>query len=312
MWKYTSREDCNEFLLSLNLFNCKDKKKYIKTLYAIANNKENNYRIYKIKKRNGKYRTIYEPNSLLKEIQRNILENILETRSVSKYCKAYYKGAKLKDNASIHIDKKIVLKLDIENFFPNITFMNIYNSCFSIEYFPKNVGMLLTYLCTCNDYLTQGSPTSAYISNLVMKKFDEDIGTWCDRKNISYSRYSDDMTFSGDFDVTEVIKLVREKLGKLGLNLNDKKTCVIDRSKCQRVTGLVVNDKVNVSNEYKKKIRQEMYYINKYGIKEHMNRINVVDKSKYINSLMGRINYVLQIDSNNKEFIEYRERIIGI
>lgn len=312
MWKYTSREDCNEFLLSLNLFNCKDKKKYIKTLYAIANNKENNYRIYKIKKRNGKYRTIYEPNSLLKEIQRNILENILETRSVSKYCKAYYKGAKIKDNASIHIDKKIVLKLDIENFFPNITFMNIYNSCFSIEYFPKNVGMLLTYLCTCNDYLTQGSPTSAYISNLVMKKFDEDIGTWCDRKNISYSRYSDDMTFSGDFDVTEVIKLVREKLGKLGLNLNDKKTCVIDRSKCQRVTGLVVNDKVNVSNEYKKKIRQEMYYINKYGIKEHMNRINVVDKSKYINSLMGRINYVLQIDSNNKEFIEYRERIIGI
>lgn len=312
MWKYTSREDCNEFLLSLNLFNCKDKKKYIKTLYAIANNKENNYRIYKIKKRNGKYRTIYEPNSLLKEIQRNILENILETRSVSKYCKAYYKGAKIKDNASIHIDKKIVLKLDIENFFPNITFMNIYNSCFSIEYFPKNVGMLLTYLCTCNDYLTQGSPTSAYISNLVMKKFDEDIGTWCDRKNISYSRYSDDMTFSGDFDVTEVIKLVREKLGKLGLNLNDKKTCVIDRSKCQRVTGLVVNDKVNVSNEYKKKIRQEMYYINKYGIKEHMNRINVVDKSKYINSLMGRINYVLQIDSNNKEFIEYREIIIGI
>lgn len=312
MWKYTSREDCNEFLLSLNLFNCKDKKKYIKTLYAIANNKENNYRIYKIKKRNGKYRTIYEPNSLLKEIQRNILENILETRSVSKYCKAYYKGAKLKDNASIHIDKNIVLKLDIENFFPNITFMNIYNSCFSIEYFPKNVGMLLTYLCTCNDYLTQGSPTSAYISNLVMKKFDEDIGTWCDRKNISYSRYSDDMTFSGDFDVTEVIKLVREKLGKLGLNLNDKKTCVIDRSKCQRVTGLVVNDKVNVSNEYKKKIRQEMYYINKYGIKEHMNRINVVDKSKYINSLMGRINYVLQIDSNNKEFIEYREIIIGI
>ena len=52
MWKYIGKEECNEFLLSLKLFNCKDKKKYLNTIYSISNNIENNYKIYKIKKKN--------------------------------------------------------------------------------------------------------------------------------------------------------------------------------------------------------------------------------------------------------------------
>lgn len=164
MWKYISIKECNEFLLSLNLLNCKDLKKYIKTIYSISNNIEKNYKIYKIKKRNGKYRTIYEPNSILKQIQKQILINILNNKSISKYAQAYHKGIQLKDNAIFHINKEMILKLDIENFFENISFLDIYNSCFPIEYFPKSVGMILTYLCTYNNHLTQGSPTSPYIS----------------------------------------------------------------------------------------------------------------------------------------------------
>ena len=70
MWKYIGTKECNEFLLSLNLFKCNYKEKYIKTLYSISNNIWKNYKVYKIKKRNGKSRTIYEPNSLLKHIQK--------------------------------------------------------------------------------------------------------------------------------------------------------------------------------------------------------------------------------------------------
>ena len=70
MWKYIGTKECNEFLLSLNLINCKDEKKYIKTIYSISNNIEKNYKTYKIKKHSGKYRTIYEPNSILKQIQK--------------------------------------------------------------------------------------------------------------------------------------------------------------------------------------------------------------------------------------------------
>lgn len=307
MWKYTSKYDCNEFLLSLNLLNVKNKNKYLKILYSIANSKEKNYKIIKIKKRNGKYRTIYEPDPILKSIQKRILSNILEERSVSKYSKAYYKGISLKDNAIPHVKKKIILKLDIENFFPNITFMNVYNACFPIEYFPKKVGMLLTYLCTINDYVPQGAPTSSYISNLVMRDFDNEIGSFCEERNIDYTRYSDDMTFSGDFDVYEIIVKVRKMLGKLGLNINNDKIHVIKNSCEQNVTGLVVNEKVQVSKKYRRKIRQEVYYIKKYGILEHMKRNNIKDKNKYLNSLYGKINYVLQINNEDKEFVKYKE-----
>lgn len=168
MWKYIGVKECNEFLLSLNLFNCKNEKEYIKTIYSISNNIENNYKIYKIKKKSGKYRTIYEPNSLLKHIQRQILVNILNNKAISKYAKAYHKGISLRDNAIPHINKEIILKLDIKDFFENISFLDVYNCCFPIEYFPKSVGMVLTNLCTYDGHLTQVSPTSAYISNLVI------------------------------------------------------------------------------------------------------------------------------------------------
>lgn len=313
MWKYTGVKECNEFLLSLNLFNCKDEKKYIKTLYSISNNIDKYYKIYKIKKRNGKYRTIYEPNLLLKHIQRKILTNILNNKAISKYAKAYHKGLSIKDNAIPHLGKKIILKLDIKDFFENISFINIYNSCFQIEYFPKSVGMLLTYLCTYDEHLTQGSPTSAYISNLVMKDFDEVLGAWCSDKNISYTRYSDDMTFSGNFNASEIIIKVRKMLYKLGLQLNNDKIHVVNSSLCQFITGIVVNEKVQVSSKYRHNIRQEIYYIHKFGLKSHLNKKKLnISEIKYLKILKGKIMYVLQVNQNDLEFKKYQKYILKL
>ena len=310
MWKYIGTKECNEFLLSLNLINCKDEKKYIKTLYSISNNIENNYKIYKIKKQNGKYRTIYEPNPILKHIQKQILINILNNKTISKYAKAYHKGIKLKDNAIPHINKDIILKLDIKDFFENICFLDIYNSCFPIEYFPKSVGMILTYLCTYDNHLTQGSPTSAYISNLVMKEFDEELGNWCNLMNISYTRYSDDMTFSGKFNPSELITKVRKMLYKLGLELNNDKIHIVYKSSSQNVTGIVVNEKMQVNIKYRNKIRQEIYYIKKFGLSSHLKKCDInIDSKRYLNILYGRVLYVLQINENDKEFIKYKQFI---
>ena len=310
MWKYIGTKECNEFLLSLNLINCKDDKKYIKTIYSISNNIEKNYKIYKIKKRNGKYRTIYEPNLILKQIQKQILNNILNNKSISKYAKAYHKGIQLKDNAIPHINKEMILKLDIKDFFENISFLDIYNSCFPIEYFPKSVGMILTYLCTYDNHLTQGSPTSAYISNLVMKEFDEELGNWCNLRNISYTRYSDDMTFSGAFYPSELITKVRKMLYKLGLELNNDKIHIVYKSSSQNVTGIVVNEKMQVNVKYRNKIRQEIYYIKKFGLSSHLKKCDInIDSKRYLNILYGRVLYVLQINENDKEFIKYRQFI---
>ena len=267
-------------------------------------------KIYKIKKRNGKYRTIYEPNLILKQIQKQILNNILNNKSISKYAKAYHKGIQLKDNAIPHINKEMILKLDIKDFFENISFLDIYNSCFPIEYFPKSVGMILTYLCTYDNHLTQGSPTSAYISNLVMKEFDEELGNWCNLRNISYTRYSDDMTFSGAFNPSELITKVRKMLYKLGLELNNDKIHIVYKSSSQNVTGIVVNEKMQVNVKYRNKIRQEIYYIKKFGLSSHLKKCDInIDSKRYLNILYGRVLYVLQINENDKEFIKYRQFI---
>lgn len=234
----------------------------------------------------------------------------MNKRKISKYAKAYYKGICLKDNALPHLNKKLILKLNIENFFESIRFEKIYFACFSEQYFPRSIGVLLTKLCTYIEYLPQGAPTSAYIANLVMKDFDEELGNWCEMNNIVYTRYSDDMTFSGDFVPSIVIRRVRKMLYKLGLKLNNRKIHVISSSQRQCVTGIVVNKKLQVSSLYRKKIRQEIYYIKKYGLVSHFNRLNYrITLEQYIANLYSRILFVLQIKNDDLEFQKYKDYI---
>ena len=143
-----------------------------------------------------------------------------------------------------------------------------------------------------------------------MKEFDETLGDYCDKINVSYTRYSDDMTFSGNFNPTDIIKKVNKLLKKTTLSLNKDKIHIIRKNNKQLVTGIVVNEKVSIDKHYRKKIRQELYYIKKYGLKSHLTHI-ACNKSKeiYLNSLYGKILYILQIDNTNKEFINYKQYI---
>ena len=301
-----------ELLLSLNLLEIKDEKKYLKKLYSISNNIFKNYKIYKIKNKNGKIRTVYEPNYYLKQIQRSILKNILEKKEISKNARAYIKGISLRDNAKEHANKKIILKLDIEDFFNNISFLTVYTNCFPKKEYSKSIGYLLTTLCTYGDFVPQGSPTGAYISNVVMKNFDEEINEYCLKNNISYTRYSDDMTFSGDFNVQKVIELVKKLLKQNGFTLNKNKIRVITRKNAQKVTGIIVNEKIQVERKYRNKIRQEIYYIKKFGLGSHLEKLNIKDSKKYLSGLLGKINFCLQINKDDEKLKEYRKIAKGI
>ncbi|MBE6582814.1 MAG: hypothetical protein E7648_06100 [Ruminococcaceae bacterium] len=140
-----------------------------------------------------------------------------------------------------------------------------------------------------------------------MYDFDETVGEFCRKKRIAYTRYCDDMTFSGDFDEREIISFVKEELFKLGLFLKNRKTAVVPQSKRQTVTGIVVNEKINIPKDYKKRIRQEIYYIKKFGLDGHLSRLGISDKRQYVLSLKGRVAFVLQTVPNEREFLEYRE-----
>ncbi len=299
------------FMYSLRLTRA-NRKNYYKVLYGLSNNIEKNYTDIYINKRNKKEkRHITVPNKYLKNVQRKILYNYLMNLAVSKYAIAYKSGRSIVDNASPHINQNMIVKLDIKDFFNNINTYQVYSSCFVIKQLDYKDGMILAKLCTLNNALPQGAPTSPYISNIVMKYFDDAIGNYCENNNINYSRYSDDMTFSGDnIDVKALIKIVKQNLFPLGLSLNVEKTHVVFKSHSQNVTGIIVNEKPQVAKSYRKHIRQEIYYIKKFGIESHMDKLKLKSMKKrnsYLNKLYGRILYVLQVNPNDKEFIEYRE-----
>ena len=167
-------------------------------------------------------------------------------------------------------------------------------------------------LCYYNDSLPQGAPTSPAITNIIMYDFDETVGAFCNEKNIAYTRYCDDMTFSGDFDEKEIISFVKNVLFKFGLHLNNRKTAVVPAIKRQCVTGIVVNEKMNITKDYRKKVRQEVYYIRKFGLDGCLNNMGISDKERYLSSLKGRIAFVLQTIPNNCEFIEYKNFLDSI
>jgi retron-type reverse transcriptase len=277
-----------------------------KTLYALSNNLEKHYHSAFIPKSDGSKRKLSVPDLILKRVQKSMADNILSQYPISRYAKAYKAGSNVQQNAQPHVGKKKILKLDIYGFFDHILYSQVKDIVFYKEKFSESIRILLTMLCYYKESLPQGAPTSPAITNIIMYDFDEKVGAFCSEKSIAYTRYCDDMTFSGDFDEREVIDFVKVELYKLGLFLKNRKTVVVPASKCQTVTGIVVNEKINITKEYKKKIRQEMHYIQKFGLDGHLNKLGISDKRGYVLSLKGRIAFVLQTIPNNCEFVEYR------
>ena len=278
-----------------------------KTLYGLSNRLEKHYHTVYIPKSDGSKRKLSVPDLILKMVQKSIADNILVQYPISRYAKAYKPGSSVQKNARPHVGKKKILKLDIEGFFDHILYSQVKDIVFYKEKYSEPIRILLTMLCYYHDSLPQGAPTSPAITNIIMFDFDETVGAFCNKKNIAYTRYCDDMTFSGDFDEREIISFVKDELCKLGLFLKNRKTAVVSATKRQTVTGIVVNEKINITKDYKKQIRQEIYYIKKFGLDEHLNRLGISDKQRYILSLKGRIAFVLQTIPNQHEFVEYKD-----
>ena len=277
-----------------------------KTLYGLSNNLDKHYRNRFIPKHDGSKRKLSIPDLILKRVQRSIADNILADYPISRYAMAYTQGSSVQKNASLHVGKQKILKLDIDGFFDHITYSKVKDCVFCKENYSEPIRILLTMLCYYKESLPQGAPTSPAITNIIMYDFDEKIGKYCEENNISYTRYCDDMTFSGDFDEKAVIFVVKDELRKLGLFLKRRKTAVIPNTKRQTVTGIVVNEKIGLTKKYKNKIRQEIYYIKKHGIDGHLSKIGEPNKQHYLNSLKGRVAFVLQTIPN-EEFLGYKE-----
>lgn len=300
-WKYCTTEEIGRTLRTFDLLKGMDvpEEAYLPCLYTVSNQIETHYHPVVIPKKSGGRRKLLVPDALLRTIQRNLLHHVLEEFQISEFACAYKKGTSIVDNARPHVGAKLVLKLDIQDFFDQITWILVYQNAFPGTHFPPAIRKMLTEFCCVRDRLPQGAPTSPTVSNLVMRPFDVHMGEWCREREIRYTRYCDDLTFSGAFAPEEVIRKVRGFLQVYGFELNRKKTRVLGRGNAQSVTGIVVNEKAQVSRAYRRKLRQEVYLFDRYGIKTEEGSKN--DEKERMR-LLGKMRYVLSVNPEDVWF----------
>ena len=280
----------------------------VRTLYAVSNNLGKHYHKAKLPKKSGGYRNLSVPDEVLKAIQRQISEVLLIHMPVSRYAKAYRFGGSTLRNAKHHVGKQVVLKLDILHFFDSIRYSTVKDKVFPEDIYAEPLRILLTMLCYHKDALPQGAPSSPAITNIILYEFDELIGQWCRERNIAYTRYCDDMTFSGDFEPADVIRFVRLELKKMGFLLNEQKTRIQRHGQQQTVTGIVVNEKLSIPIDYRRKLRQELYYCRKFGIHAHLQKTDLeIPEDAYRIQLLGKINYVLQVHPDDRDMLKARK-----
>ena len=239
------------------------------------------YREFNVKKKSGGIRSISEPLPSLKEIQHWVLNRILYNIGVSKYAKAYIPKKTLKEHIRFHKNQKLVVTVDITNFFGAIKFVSVERIFLELGY-SALISNLLTKLCCLEGALPQGAPTSPYLSNLMFREFDYEIADHCLKNSIKYSRYADDMAFSGDFGHEELVEYVQNVISKGNFSINQEKTRIMPQNQPQLVSGVVVNKIFQVPRKERDALKQTVYFIEKFGLDSHLDKINC-QKANYFN-----------------------------
>lgn len=288
----------------------KDLKIDIKILYAVSNSLPAHYHLVKIPKKDGGVRQLAVPDAVLKRIQRSIYRNLLAYMPVSAYATAYRCGSGAVRNAARHTGRQKVLRLDIRHFFDSVRYTSVKDTVFPPEIFSEPLRVLLTMLCYYREGLPQGAPTSPAIVNILLRDFDEQLGAWCRERGVTYSRYCDDLVFSG-----ESLDGVREKaeaeLRALGFFLHGGKTRLRRDGQRQTVTGLVVNHGVRVPAEERRAVRQAVYYCRRFGVEDHLRRIGSAQTPQaYLDQLLGRVGYILQANPADRDARRARQWLL--
>lgn len=260
------------------------------------------YHTFFIDKKCGAKRKIYAPTLSLKIVQRWILKNILYKIKISQHSYGFVqrKGSPLKQCAEKHKNNLYILKVDLKDFYPSIKRKDVYYIFYNIGY-STEVSNLITNICFAENELPQGAVTSAYIANLVCRKLDMRIAGYCDKKNVIYTRYADDLTFSCDDRgmLKKIYNMVKKIVEDEGFALNDRKTIFMTPKNHKKIVGITVNDgMIKASKKLKRNIRAMLYW----QIKNADYTMN--DK------IRGYIAYVDSIEQNYREkCVKYLEKL---
>lgn len=219
------------------------------------------YRTYDLPKQAGGTRTITVPADSLKWVQRRLLHNGFAEIPVHDAAHGFRPGRSVLTNARPHVGQPLVVNADIESFFPSTTHAQVLRACRRLldGRLSEAAVRLVADICCYGGALPTGAPTSPAIANIVLAQADQALTTVAERHGVAYTRYADDLTFSGGDDAKRIIPFVRTVLADYGYELDDQKLNLYRRGRRQIVAGLVVNDKPNIARRVRRRLRAAVH-----------------------------------------------------
>lgn len=241
----------------------------------------------------------------MRSVQFRILREVLEKVEVPDYIHAFEKNRSIPSMAALHTEKKIVVSLDLENFFGSIKQFHL-KQIFTHLGFGDSPSTTLSELCTYESFVPQGALTSPKASNIVTAlTFGPIIKRFCDEHNLTLSIYADDITISSDNPINEengngltvhqLIAFVSRTVRSYGFKLNQEKIKVMKSHERQYVCGAVVNKKVNMLRTERMKLRAIVHRCGLNGIEAEAARDSKT-ASEFTAKVMGRINWFAQLN----------------
>jgi RNA-directed DNA polymerase len=267
------------------------------------------YVTFEVPKKSGGTRTLKAPHRTLAACQRWIFDRIVATLPVEPEAHGFVPGRSILTNASPHAGRAVVLNMDLEDFFPSVGYRRVRAVFRRVGYSPS-VATILGLLCTeCprrtvvydgTTYhvatgprgLPQGASTSPGLSNQVARRLDRRLAGLARKLGATYTRYADDLTFSGDDSLNPKVGYLMARIRHLaeaeGFKVNEAKSRVLRRNAAQVVTGLVVNDRPGVSRDEVRRLRAILHRARVEGLDTQ----NRQDHPNFRAWLRGKIAYV--------------------
>ena len=265
------------------------------------------YQSFQIPKKTGGMRTINAPRPSLKFIQRRLADLLEQAYTPSASANAYIVERSVVTNAQVHIQKKYVLNLDLENFFPSISVKRVAKvlQLPPVRLKPNVAAMVATLSCY-EGALPQGAPTSPLLSNLICQRLDRRIEGLVKTHQITYTRYADDLTFSSDVPfqngfLSHLDSIIKEE----GFTINMEKVRLQLKNSRQEVTGITVNERVNVPQKFIREVRAMLYNWETLGYETAQQKFlqhyipkkanKKKEEAQLRNVVAGKINYLKMV-----------------
>jgi len=283
----------------------------------VTEEKLHHYRYSWIRKRSGTLRFIETPKPRLKDIQRKILRDILNRVPPHPCAHGFCRGRSIKTFAAPHVGRQAILRLDLKDFFHSVPVARI-AALFRRLGYPPKVAWLLQGFCTNSvspslagkpfkalqwherkrlqgKHLAQGAPSSAQLGNLCAWRLDCRLKGVADRFGFNYTRYADDLAFSGSFHLASLSGFIEALVGSIvideGFLLNHRKTRLSTSSQRQCLAGVVVNEKLNCRRTEWDKLKAVLHNCIRYG-PESQNRDGHSDFRAHLRGRLAHISWL--------------------